>query len=139
MVAPAQVAVGSYSTIAINGDVTRNDSTWDLTSKYAGQPSLELDAAWDLLTPPSKPIMIVYSQYKCGKLTRCVVPRIKLTHEEMLRAGYDIDDAYFLEDGDHTAILNVHHQLHCLVRKYALAALGANRLTQDDDRMQSEK
>ncbi|KUJ23458.1 uncharacterized protein LY89DRAFT_183107 [Mollisia scopiformis] len=80
--------------MTIDGTVTRYDSRWNMSSSWVGQPSPRLDALWDELTPP--------------------IPRIRLTHNEMLWAGYDIHDALLLDDGDHTAILNVHHQLHCL-------------------------
>jgi len=85
-----------------------------MSSKYVGQPSPELDEAWDKLTPLSKYNMFRFQIY--SSLTSYAVPRIRLTHDELLRAGYKIDDALVLDDGDHTAILNVYHQLHCLVR-----------------------
>ncbi|KAI9711311.1 MAG: hypothetical protein M1820_002298 [Bogoriella megaspora] len=86
---------------------------WDGDSRYTGNPSPELDSAWEDLLADDRTLELKYDMNE-GQ-------NIRVTQEEMIEGGENFTNAVQLLDGGYLGILAVYHHLHCLdiIRRFA--------------------
>lgn len=115
--------------VAPANDVIRYEQhrLWDVGTKIWDQaPSDEVDAAWTELL--SRQFLSSPLAKELGADVGITVKNVRITEEEMRKAGENLTNSVRPVDGDYVAVLAVYHQLHCLVGQKSQSSLVYSHL-----------